>query len=246
MQKSPEIPINIIITHYNDTNNLITTLKSIASQSYSHYKVHIVDAGTPEMLDRIYSLIDDRKLTVTTIPGIGIYEGMNYGITCVPNGEMFQILNAGSVYYGKNSLEIVVSKIQTTSSLYVCSATIESLAGDERTVYPSRLKFPFDTFHEACFYPSNIRIYHRLDRGVSSDIYFLMSMDNYYKSTVYTDVRLIKYLKGGRSDSYIYTLQKIKCYVEICVHLLKRGRCYAAWLYMLRVAKDCLLVIKSL
>lgn len=246
MQLSAVFHINIIITHYNDTNNLITTLKSIASQSYRHYKVHIVDAGTPQMEDRICSLIDDTRLIVTTLPGVGIYEGMNYGISCVPNGEMFQILNAGSVYCNENSLEVVVSKMKTSSTLYVCTASLEYIEGDERTVYPSPVKFPFDIFHEACIYPSATRIYHRLDRSVSADIYFLMDMDDFCKSTVYTDVRLIRYLKGGRSDSDIYTLQKIKCYVEISLRLLKRGRYYACWLYMLRVAKDCFLIIKSL
>lgn len=101
--------ISIITVCYNCADSLITTLRSVLSQTYRRLEYLVIDGGsrdgTPELLHRAEPLFEKRLRWISEPDG-GIYEAMNKGLL-LATGDVVGFLNAADVYRHPNALRVI-------------------------------------------------------------------------------------------------------------------------------------------
>lgn len=99
------ITFSLIIPVLNSKKKLIKTIKSIKKQKYNNYEIIVVDGCST---DGTVDYIKNEKLIKKKIikHDRGIYDAINRGIL-IAEGKYINTINAGDVYYSKNSLNII-------------------------------------------------------------------------------------------------------------------------------------------
>ena len=108
--------ISIITVCYNAERQLKETIKSVVNQTYKNIEYIVIDGasldGTTELLKKYGSSIN----YWVSEPDNGIYDAMNKGLS-VSTGDYVQFLNAGDLFYKKNSLEVFICAANTHHDL---------------------------------------------------------------------------------------------------------------------------------
>ena len=108
-------------------------------------------------------------------------------------------------------------------------------------IKPSRFSHPLKCGHEATIYPNRLRnkIMHNHRYKISADIAFIIDYSDIYKA-FFHDFPLVKYPKGGYSDSDDLFLEKILSNFLILKRILKRFKFIPSFLIIIRLIKDLL------
>lgn len=94
-----EVSIDIMIPNMNGARYLKSTLESIISQSYSNYKVYLIDnASTDESIEIFQSFKDNRFVLVEYFERVSLAENLN---RCLKNvkAELFCIMHTDDIYF---------------------------------------------------------------------------------------------------------------------------------------------------
>ena len=234
--------LTIITAHFDNINELSFTYNSLESQTYKQWKLCIVDSYTPNLFDRLPNkILNDYRVEIIQQES-GIYDAMNIGILNV-NTTYFQILNSGTIYSSNISLESSMREIEDLTMKFgaMVHAYKMELINNNSTVKLrfSRFTYPFNCGHESTIYPTlkKNRIIHYHKYKVSSDCNFLLDYSDLYK-VYFHKYPLVKYPKGGFSDSPHLFFQKIEGYLLLLVKTISRARIGASIYLINRIVKD--------
>lgn len=243
------LPISIVTTHFNDISDLSLTIDSIQEQNISNLCHIIVDAGTPGISD----FIDEKSLLVSfpiylyIVPGISLYEGINYGLNLVST-PFYQILNSGTTYFSRDSLSSCLSVAQCHHLNIYSGFIVQS--SDVKTVLrfqvPAKNLFPVRVFHEGCIYPSSIFVRHSLKLPVAADLKFLVDYARSIPLSIFPDLPLIMYPKGGISDQTSFRMPQFFENLYILAYLLLNRRFLGFFYFSTRLIKSCILALSFL
>jgi glycosyltransferase involved in cell wall biosynthesis len=102
--------LSIVVTTYQDSENLAATLASIASQvDYARPEVEVVvsDGGSTDGTAAVMKSYGSLVARSRSSRDRGVYDGMNLGANLAA-GEWVQFLNSGDTFYRRDSLSIVL------------------------------------------------------------------------------------------------------------------------------------------
>lgn len=238
--------LSIITTVFGDRAELYRTICSLRAQTYCEWEHIIVDANPRrEESECFQEHLLDRKVRYINIPSVGIYAGMNHGIS-LASGAYFQILNAGTTYFDDLSLETFVNFANARSgerALVACRALLQFRGGNVKLTKQGANTWPRNACHEALFFPlwKEEVIMHHTDMGNAADFDFILRYSREVP-LVFAEFPLIIYKKGGVSDQSTFRSSYVS-YVE----LLKRNKGhmkagFRTYIYS-RISKDFILMI---
>lgn len=104
------INISIITISYNALSSIKDTILSVISQTYNNIEFIIIDGGSTDGTIEIINKYQDNITYWISEPDKGIYDAMNKGMK-IANGDYIFFLNAGDVFYAKNTLENIVDHV---------------------------------------------------------------------------------------------------------------------------------------
>lgn len=205
------VKISIISVVYNDRLGLKETIDSVKNQSYLNFEFIVVDGCSS---DGTVDIIKENEATISvwvSEPDKGIYDAMNKGID-LASGDFAIFLNAGDVFYSKDTLNDCVKSFTKLNAIYFGRAENNSEEGnwlfppsniDESNI-SSWLKRNVPN-HQAMFFP---RSYYK---GNYYDLSLKISADADYKWRAMKDEKfLYEFINsivsvfeiGGTSTSY--------------------------------------------
>lgn len=127
LQGSPaDKPILTVVTVVlNRREYLERTMKSVVEQTFKGIEYIVIDGGSTDGTQEIIEKYRDRISFWKSEPDKGIYDAMNKAVAAA-TGEWLHFLNAGDVYYHKDTVQRALS----------CSyGSADLLYGDEEVVY---------------------------------------------------------------------------------------------------------------
>ena len=201
--------ISIVSIVFNDSIGLKRTLDSISTQISSDFELIIIDGGstdtTLEILEEYSNLIS----YLISEKDKGIYDAMNKGLKH-SNGKWIIFMNAGDVFYSKNTLSLTIKKMSDPSKTYFGRAQIIG-ENNNTWLYPSEnitnsnidkwLKNKLPN-HQAIFFPKSFYSINNysLNFTIASDSdYKLRALKGRY---VFLDCIVCKFYLGGLSSDY--------------------------------------------
>lgn len=137
--------ISIITVTYNAASVLQRTLDSVKEQSYQQIEHLIIDGASK---DDTISMVEAYKaqcpyeVVVLSEPDKGLYDAMNKGLR-LATGDYLVFLNAGDTLHANDTLETIVSSLQTVNKqpgvIYGDTAITD---GEGKFLYLRRLRPP--------------------------------------------------------------------------------------------------------
>ena len=137
--------ISIITVTYNAASVLQRTLDSVKGQTCQQIEHLIIDGASK---DDTISMVEAYKaqcpyeVVVLSEPDKGLYDAMNKGLR-LATGDYLVFLNAGDTLYAKDTLETIVSSLQTVNKqpgvIYGDTAVTD---GEGKFLYLRRLRPP--------------------------------------------------------------------------------------------------------
>ena len=137
--------ISIITVTYNAASVLQRTLDSVKGQSYQQIEHLIIDGASK---DDTISMVEAYKaqcpyeVVVLSEPDKGLYDAMNKGLR-LATGDYLVFLNAGDTLHANDTLETIVSSLQTVNKqpgvIYGDTAITD---GEGKFLYLRRLRPP--------------------------------------------------------------------------------------------------------
>lgn len=104
--------ISVITIVYNDVDHIRRTIESFLSQTWKDKEYIIIDGGSTDGTVDIIKEYADRLAYWCSEKDHGIYDAMNKGISHV-TGDWINFLNCGDFYYHADSLEKVITGVDT-------------------------------------------------------------------------------------------------------------------------------------
>lgn len=101
--------ISVVTVSYNAVLTIEQTILSVINQTYPHIEYIIIDGGSTDGTVDIIKKYANRIAYWVSEPDKGIYDAMNKGIRTA-KGEWINFMNAGDLFYSKDTLEKVFSK----------------------------------------------------------------------------------------------------------------------------------------
>lgn len=208
--------VDIIVICKNNLNGLKRTVDSILSQSFSNFKVHIIDGMSDDGSLAFLSSISNGNINFLSEYDDGIYYAMNKGLDqCSADFVLF--LNSGDTFFDINSLGKALDVITDKSKVYF--GRTEIMAGEKSVRWLPRLDEvdanswsnrnlpPHPSiFFPKCFYSKN-----------RYDLYLKVASDNDYKIRAITqcgiefiDVNVAKFYLGGTSSSLNFSGLRVR------------------------------------
>ncbi len=240
--------LTIITAHFNNIKELLSTINSLKSQTYNNWKLIIIDSLTPDLLEKLSDQIKNDYRIKIIQQETGIYDAMNLGILQVKT-PYFQILNSGTVYFSNKTLESVIKKIEKLPKKYgpmVHSFKAELITQSKfKELKFSRFTYPFNSSHEAKINPTIMKnkILHYHKYKVAADANFDLDYAQSYRVFFHNEI-IIKYPKGGYSDSQNLFYEKIQCYFLLIIKTISMFR-FGGTIYLFnRILKDFIIRIK--
>ena len=118
------INFSIITVTYNSKENLIKTIRSVQSQTYSKF-IHIIKDGLSNDKTDEIDFSKYRNTFFYKSKDIGIYDAMNQALQYASN-EYILYLNSGDIFFQKNSLRDLDKNIQENPNFYsYCGGTLQ-------------------------------------------------------------------------------------------------------------------------
>ena len=100
--------LSIVTTVYNDAVGIRDTLNSVARANLAEVEHIVIDAGSSDGTRDVIEAASDHINILISEPDLGIYDGMNKGIT-VANGRFVGILNSGDQFHDGALTEILIA-----------------------------------------------------------------------------------------------------------------------------------------
>lgn len=198
--------LSIITVTYNCKDDLEVTLESILNQTFKNYELIIIDGGSKDgTLDTIKRYKERINFWVSESDH-GIYDAMNKGIK-VAQGSYLQFLNAGDLFFKKDSLQKVFFEYEKYDVIYGDIYIVDknynsSYIGMHRDFTIDNLKH-FGTAtvnHQAFFIKKDIAPFYTLKYRFKAELNWYVDIVSYNLKLKYKHIKepLVIYKKGGR------------------------------------------------
>ncbi len=105
--------VSVITVVYNDVEHIEETLKSFFSQTWEEKEYVVIDGGSTDGTKEIIERYADKIDYYVSEPDKGIYDAMNKGVKAA-TGDWICVLNSGDVFASETSLEVSLTKIDST------------------------------------------------------------------------------------------------------------------------------------
>ncbi len=209
---SAEPIVSIITVCYNSAGTIVTTLESVAAQSYPHLEHIIVDGlSGDQTLDIVKRFPHVKK--VISEKDQGIYDAMNKGVQAA-TGAIIGILNSDDFYTGPEVIREVVQQITATGSqalyadlVYVSSRNIERIVRTWKAGSYQERKFLFGWMppHPTFFVRREVyAMYGSFRQEMKSAADYELMLRFLYKNNIpvtYLPKTIVKMRTGGQSNA---------------------------------------------
>tara|TARA_B110000977_G_C10966255_1_gene450526 strand:+ start:103 stop:858 length:756 start_codon:yes stop_codon:yes gene_type:complete len=209
--------ISIIITSFNSSETISTTLDSLLNQSSDKFECVFVDGGssdgTAEILKNYLLRFESRGIRTKLVsePDNGIYDAWNKGLK-LASGQFVAFLNSDD-WYDIGVIEKVAKITSVSSDIRVVAGILmmTSIEGKSlgtrkhkyvkfKSVYQMPLLFPALFVHKSLYEKSN-----GFDNSfrLSGDYNFVMSTYPYWKNSILIDDDVKVFMRRGGITSSI-------------------------------------------
>jgi glycosyltransferase involved in cell wall biosynthesis len=106
---------------YNAVLTIEQTILSVINQTYPHIEYIIIDGGSTDGTVDIIKKYANRIAYWVSEPDKGIYDAMNKGIRTA-KGEWINFMNAGDLFYSKDTLEKFTEKAPIGFFIFLAGA----------------------------------------------------------------------------------------------------------------------------
>ena len=244
------LDLTVITAHFDNVDELTLTINSLMSQTYKNWKLLIIDSYTPDLFDKIPDNIKNDCRVEIIQQESSIYDAMNLGILKVKT-PYFQILNSATTYYSNKTLESALTKIKSLNNKYgpmvhTYKTELINKNGVIKKLKFTKFTYPFNSSHEGKIYPTpkKNRILHYHKFKIAADANYDLDYCNLYKVFFHKSI-LVKYPKGGYSDSPELFYEKIQCYLILIFKTISMGR-FGGTIYLSnRILRDIIIKIKD-
>jgi glycosyltransferase involved in cell wall biosynthesis len=223
--------LSIITVNYNNYDGLLTTLKSVRSQSCQPFEHWVIDGGSSDMQQDFTTLTDFFNFKFVSESDRGIYHAMNKGIA-KSSGSHLLFLNSGDAFVDKDSLTVLWNKVATEDLYY---ANVYQVDGTQRikTAYPRQLDLDYmicyglphqaTIIHKLLF--DKVGLYDETYRIISDWVFFMEALFTQEVTFGMTEHAVVLYDKTGVSSQHRNTREIIAEQVDYIIrrfpHLLK-------------------------
>lgn len=124
--------ITIVTVAYNAASTVASTIRSVATQTYSDLEHIVIDGASQDKTVEIVRQSSRRISRMVSEPDLGVYDAMNKGLM-LASGDVIGFLNADDVYAGP----AVLSRVMTVME----AEGLDALLGDVeffRSEHPAR------------------------------------------------------------------------------------------------------------
>ena len=185
--------ISIIITILNGEKTVRHCLDSIKKQLFTHYEVVIVDGGST---DRTLTIVNDSLIVnkiVQVLPGIGLYAGLNVGIT-LATGQWLYFMGCDDELHDTHTLQKVANDLMEKSN------TFDVLVGNvnyvkQKFVFRPQLGSPYwlhyKVHHQGMFYRNTLFDSLHYDEGLSISSDYELNLKLALAKTVHKHIDII-------------------------------------------------------
>lgn len=208
------IKISIITVCLNSETLIEQTIQSVIFQTYKNIEYLIIDG---ESSDRTIEIIQKYKTNISIIVSEkdkGIYDAMNKGVR-LATGDLIYFLNSGDYLCEKNVLEKIVTRINNIKSYDIIYGDILYYDNDNTDLFSGYRSDIIETMvkginHQSIFaqkhvfekygdFNTNYKIYADFD-------WLLRLLMKYNVKTIYIDIPVAYYLRGGISETNLQYL----------------------------------------
>lgn len=138
--------LSVITVNYNNSEGLLKTLSSVASQSCTDFEHIIVDGGSTDispMLIRNYANESSFPVHWISEPDRGIYNAMNKGVR-MSHGDYLLFLNSGDVLYDSE----VVKRFYESKVVADIATGVEIMPNGTKILPPNDNRLTYEFFYE--------------------------------------------------------------------------------------------------
>jgi len=227
--------ISIITVSLNSQDTIRTTIESVLGQNYKNIEYIIVDGGST---DGTLKIIDKYKYKIKKIisePDQGVFDAMNKGIE-IATGDIIGILNSDDLYIGKNTIEIIIEKIEKTQAsicwgdlVYIGKNNLDKIIRYWKSSSYKEGRFqdgwmpPHPTFFVRKEVYKKYGVFN-LNFPISADYELMLRfLEKHKVSSCYIERVLVKMRIGGQSNKSFLNLIKgnFECYQSWKINGLK-------------------------
>ena len=173
--------VSVIIPLYNRSDYILKTVNSVINQTYTDFRLYVIDDGSTDNSKEIVSNIKDPRIEIHQHPG-GVNKGqsaaINLGLS-LANGKYIAILDSDDLWL-ENKLEIQVAYLE--SNLDIGLVYCNGIAIDENN------EFLYEIYEEGHEESSN-------PERVLTNCYFLLPNNSLVRSSIYKKI-------GGFNENY--------------------------------------------
>ncbi len=198
---------SVVTVVYNSVNEIEETIHSVQYQSYDQVEYIIIDGLSTDGTIELINTLKNEKTIVINEADQGIYDAMNKSLR-LATGDFLIFLNAGDVFYSKDTLSLLSDKIKSGNAVYYGDALYKYGHSDKlvkRGGIFSKYSLSKTNFcHQTLFYPKNIY------KEFSYDLQYKMQADYAYNIRIFplTDFNYVDQIIS------IYDAQGLSSYTQ--------------------------------
>lgn len=196
--------VSIITVVYNGEETLESTIKSIASQTYSRIEYIVIDGNSKDRTLEIvkkYSSVINKWISENDN---GIYDAMNKGLQ-MATGDYVWFMNSGDEIYNSSTLERIFSMIPNSDIYYgdtIMINDVGEIIGNRRLSPPENLtwksfKKGMLVSHQSFIAKRNITTLYNTKYNYSADFEWCLNALKKSHNICNTGEILSKFLDGG-------------------------------------------------
>lgn len=208
--------LTIITVVKNDKKNLITSIRSVLSQSYKDFEYIIYDGASDDGTRFAIKKYLNKNFKYINRKDKNYYDGLNYAIKQA-QGEYIGILNAGDRYYNFRSLQKIYNQISKKNISFILGNLIyENKFGIKKRFWRYKIK-SLNKFNALKFASPTLFIKKKLANSlkynenyyISSDTDFNIRLATTKSKFSYFDEIVIIMKSGGLSTNPKFFLKKL-------------------------------------
>ncbi len=212
MENDPVL-ISIITVVYNDADNLLKTILSVAEQTYEHIEYIIIDGGSTDNSVKIIRENETHINQWVSEGDEGLYDAMNKGLRFA-KGDYVCFLNSGDELCDPHTVEKIFSNVRGKPGIIYGDTMITDKAGKEiggRRLRPPEylnwksFKRGMVVCHQSMLVRKDIAPEYNLEYRISSDVDWAIRSARLADDLHYTRMVLVKFMEGGLSRQNLRT-----------------------------------------
>ena len=205
--------ISIITVVFNDAEQILKTIQSVAGQSYSNIQYIVVDGGSTDNSVNVIRQHESHISEWISEKDEGLYDAMNKGLK-LATGDYVWFLNSGDEIYDSHTLENIFEDVQGRPGIIYGDTMITDITGKE--VGTRRLQPPVEltwksfrrgmvVCHQSMLVRKDIAVEYNLEYTISSDIDWSIRSARNTNSLHYIKMEFSKFMEGGLSRQNLRT-----------------------------------------